>query len=225
MRILIALLSACGAWGSLLLRSPHQLKHASRWLSSIRAQQRRGAQLWDLFPWLVFDAQERLEGLIGKDTRVFEWGSGISTVWLARRAGTVVSVEYDPEWYAAVGAALVERGLRNCEQKLFELGPQATEAEYEAYASAIDSFEDHYFDIVIVDGRTRVRCAAHAVAKLAPGGVLLLDNSERPRYRAIFERLSEWDQTDFFGPGPYLRSFWQTTIWRRADEPASSGQR
>ena len=219
MRILIALLSACRAWGSLLLRSPRQARHARRWFSSIRAQQRHGVQLWDLYPWLVFDAQEYLEELIGKDTKVFEWGSGISTLWLARRAGTVVSVEYDPEWHAAVGAALAERGLRNCEQMLFELDADATEAEHEAYASAIDGFDDEHFDLVIIDGRARVRCAANAVAKVAPGGLLLLDNAERPRYRDIFERLTAWDRTDFFGPGPYLRSFWQTQIWRRVNPP------
>lgn len=215
MRTLTAARSACGDWSRLLLRSPRQARHVGRWLATIRAQRKHGAQLWDLYPWLVFDAQQRLEVLLRKDARVFEWGSGISTVWLARRAATVVSVEHDAAWYAAVGAALLERDLRNCDRRLIELG--ARETAHEAYAAAIDAFADSSFDLVIVDGRVRTRCAAHAAPKVAPGGSLLLDNAERPRYREIFAQLSPWAREDFFGPGPYLRSFWQTTIWRRGE--------
>ena len=219
MRKLIVAFMALRAWATLLLRSPGQIKYLVRWLSSILARWRRGGQLWDHDPWLVFAARDRLDTLITRDAKVFEWGSGISTVWLARRAALVVSVEHDPAWYEAVGEALAERGLKNCKRTLVERGPGADDVAWEAYASLIDAFDDGYFDVVVVDGRARVQCAAHAAAKVAEDGALLLDNAERPRYRAIFERLAAWDRVDFDGPGPYLRSFWQTTIWRRPVEP------
>ena len=45
-----------------------------------------------------------------------------------------------------------------------------------------------YEDVIAVDGRDRVNCVKHAMPKLKPGGVLVLDDSHRPRYREAFER-------------------------------------
>ena len=43
------------------------------------------------------------------------------------------------------------------------------------------------FDLVVVDGRARVACLQHAAKRLAPGGIVLFDDTQRPRYRAGLE--------------------------------------
>jgi hypothetical protein len=37
----------------------------------------------------------------------------------------------------------------------------------------------------VVDGRARVACARHALARLAPDGLLLLDNANRGEYAPV----------------------------------------
>jgi len=215
MRTLVVAGLACGAWAKLLFRSPLQVRHVGRWFSTILAQKRRRAVLWDALPWFTFDALRQVEAVVGPGTRVFEWGTGVSTIWLARRCAHVVSVEHDPAFHPSVRAALEERGLRNCRLELRELGGDDLAAQQEAYAAVIDEFEDGSFDLVIIDGRARTRCAAHAMSKVAPGGLLLLDNADRPRYQDAFDRLAVWPRENYFGPGPYMRTFWKTSIWRR----------
>ena len=52
-------------------------------------------------PWLVFPAVDRLEQLIS-GRRIFEFGSGMSTLWFAEEAPSVISVESDSRCYQVV---------------------------------------------------------------------------------------------------------------------------
>ena len=84
-------------------------------------------------------------------------------------------------------------GFDNATVKLIEADPEpvpgyASEKEgwrgrsFKQYASAIDT-EPGQFDLIVVDGRARAACLAHAIRKLAPNGMILFDNSGRERYR------------------------------------------
>src|SRR5690606_35996609 len=103
---------------------------------------------------------------------VFEYGAGASTVWLALRAGEVVSVEHHAGWYETI-APLVGRSSN------------ATvwhrQLEDEDYVGAIAEAEGK-FDLVVIDGRRRVECLNRAISRLAPGGVVLFDDTGRRRY-------------------------------------------
>jgi predicted O-methyltransferase YrrM len=39
------------------------------------------------------------------------------------------------------------------------------------------------FDLVVIDGRAREACLGAALPRLAPGGVIVYDNTRRARYR------------------------------------------
>jgi hypothetical protein len=59
------------------------------------------------------------------------------------------------------------------------------------------------FDMVLVDGRARIACLYRAVDKVAPGGALVLDNSDYERYQpALVNFLPAWRRRDFTAPGP-----------------------
>ena len=64
-------------------------------------------------PWWTFEASDRVAGFLAArpDARVFEWGSGASTVWLSRRAGSVTSVEHDGSWARIVRPALPDNAM------------------------------------------------------------------------------------------------------------------
>lgn len=60
-------------------------------------------------PWLSYRAIRTIEGIVGNDTTVLEYGSGISTVWFAERCRFVCSIDDDPGWHEKVRALLESR--------------------------------------------------------------------------------------------------------------------
>jgi hypothetical protein len=64
---------------------------------------------------------------------------------------------------------------------------------FQRYASTIDA-EPGQFDLIVVDGRARGACLKHAIKKLAPGGMILFDNSGRSRYREAIAASGLWSQ-------------------------------
>lgn len=144
-------------------------------------------------PWWTFTSSDVVDAFLkGKpDARVFEWGSGASTAWLARRAGSVTSIEHDAGWADMVRPVLPA----NADVRVVEAAP-ATGApgevlsekagfaglDFRTYVEAIDTTEGTY-DLIVVDGRARNACFEHAVGRLSPGGILVFDNVDRERYR------------------------------------------
>jgi len=142
-----------------------------------------------------------------KNLRVFEWGTGMSTIYYTRY---LVSIGFDFEWHSIDNsrewkekvAQLVERyGLskrvhlhlsefpafwelpgwsweeRNIPQEV--CSPEAT--EYVEYPRRVVGPKG--FDVVIVDGRFRRRCLLVASEVLAPGGLVLLHDAQKDHYQ------------------------------------------
>jgi hypothetical protein len=121
------------------------------------------------YAWYTYPALEYLEQLDFGTKTVFEYGCGHSTLFWARRAAHVVSVEHSREWFERVMVRLP----KTCDL-IFE--PSSDE-----YAGTITLFSEP-FDVIIIDGlvtgRTRLKCAKHAITCLRPGGMIILDNSD-----------------------------------------------
>lgn len=125
-------------------------------------------------PWLTAEAVSLLKERLRLDTSGFEWGSGASTLWFARRMGHLVSVEHVPAWHADVTRMLGAAGLTNVDYRLL-----ATSGAPSPYVEAVAAFPDGHFDFILVDGEQRLACMAAAVPKLKRGGVLVLDNADQ----------------------------------------------
>ena len=143
-------------------------------------------------PWWTFDAVDRVaEHLAARPgARVFEWGSGASTAWLSRRAGSVVSVEHDAGWAvqvrARVGPGAEVRTVAPAPAPAGGGTPSAKPGfeglDFTAYVHAVDD-QPADLDLIVIDGRAREACLARARAHLADDGLLVLDNVDRRRYR------------------------------------------
>lgn len=159
-------------------------------------------------PWLTIVAkncmQDYLKQRIKGDVRVFEYGSGGSSLFFLKHAGMVVSVEHDAAWFERVKHAVQAKSVTGWEGIL--VGPEAVPAgtdnnrrkdnpldyvsedpsyaqyQWRRYASSIDRYPDNHFDIVLVDGRARPSCLFHSIPKVKRGGLLVLDNAEREYY-------------------------------------------
>lgn len=152
-----------------------------RWFASLFAIYETDRMIaLDLPWWNVAATREIAQFLEARPgARVFEYGSGASTAWLAGRAGEVVTVEHDEEWLHRFRRQI--GGLANV-----TLLHRAIGEDPRAYVGAIDEAGGE-FDLVVVDGRHRAACLARAVPRLARGGTVLFDDSGRARYRAAIE--------------------------------------
>lgn len=135
-------------------------------------------------PWLAPRAIEWIEANLRSDMTGFEWGSGRSTLWLARRLVSLTSIESDAVWFHQVSRRIREAGCTNVELRhiLLEHAEADTYAngydELPVYVRAIEGMADNSLDFVLVDGWYRPVCGRAALRKLKPGGILVIDNTD-----------------------------------------------
>jgi hypothetical protein len=166
-------------------------------------------------PWIAPDAVRFCERQLRPDMRGFEWGSGRSTIWFARKLGHLTSVEHDVVWHAWVRSQIAARELGNVDYRLVTLDhapEEPTRPSYEpspAYVRAIESAPDGSLDLVVVDGHYRQACLRAALPKLKRSGWLLLDNSD-------WMALSDWGVPATWSIAHRSRRFMdETTIWTK----------
>jgi hypothetical protein len=150
-------------------------------------------------PWFTLPAARFLDGEISQGMEVFEWGSGASTLFFARRGCRVTSAEHDVTWAARTRVRVAAHPHVHVREFA---GPD------EAYVGAIDSAPAGSLDMVVVDGRRRCDCFMRALSRVKPGGWLILDDSERPAYRSCLDlaKAEEWEVRHF--PGPRAGTIW-----------------
>lgn len=191
------LLQALGVLGTLEKRAPRS--RTATWLVSLFAIHDVDALGRLDLPWWTFESAGQVAAHLDEHpgARVFEWGSGASTLWLAARAGCVHSVEHHAGW----AADLAPRLPANVTLRLVE--PRVTTApgvpsakpghaglDFADYVAAIDGV-DGTFDVVVIDGRAREACLARAVERLSADGLIVLDNVDRRRYVEAMESLGD----------------------------------
>jgi len=146
-------------------------------------------------PWWTLPAIDAVEHWIANrngEVDAFEYGSGASTVWLARRCRRVVSVEHDRRFAEAI-APMLKR--ENIEVRLIEpkhpietpaVGSGRRGYERCDFSEYVDSILDRAdgYDLIVIDGRARTACLERAVNRLRTGGIIVFDNSARHRYQA-----------------------------------------
>lgn len=122
-------------------------------------------------PWLHVKAIEYFAGLLRPDMDVIEFGGGGSTLWLADKVRRVVTYEPNKEWFDKLTSIRPYNvTLKNADSSIFE-------------------YQNHVYDLLFIDGEPVERrgewlSMAHLLVK--PGGIVVLDNANRPEY------LNEW---------------------------------
>ena len=162
----------------------------------------------DPIPWVTYSFIDFIKGRLNKQHAVFEFGSGNSTFFYAKYAGLVVSVEHDKDWYDKI----VSKKPENSEMIFSELIRGGD------YSNMPVKLEEK-FDIIIVDGRDRVNCATKAVDALSPKGVIVLDDSEREKYKPAIDFLikSGFRHIPFSGISPGLFYLKSTSVFYKDD--------
>lgn len=178
-------------------------------------------------PWWTFAAIDEVESFLASrpSARAFEFGSGASTIWLAKRCSHVISVEHDEAW-----AAFLQDHLKNYPNidHRFVAPSQAldrsssdfrsqktkwTQFDFRNYIEEIDK-DDELYDLIVIDGRCREDCLRLASRHLKDAGMIVFDNSNRARYLAAINEMGG-SREHFKGLAACLPYFDQTTLIRK----------
>jgi len=191
---------------------------------------RRTDALTERMPWIVYSARDRIASSLRASSRVFEYGSGGSTLWFADRCFRVVSVEHNAAWCERIQRLLRDARSTNVDLRLVKPSarydgsiatryvsddPEWSGCSFEPYVSVIEEYPDDFFDLVLVDGRARADCLEPGWTKLRVGGLLVLDDSDRERYQESMKRVPTNNREDHHGLVAFSRKFGCTTIWRK----------
>lgn len=127
-------------------------------------------------PWLGPDVILYLNRLLEPEWSVCEHGSGGSTVWFAERVRRVVSVESAGDWLDVVENSV----------------PRNVELIYSNEPEPPGKVRRKSFDLLLIDGvplEHRNTWLDTAEKIVRPGGIVVLDNANRPELAAARERL------------------------------------
>ena len=158
-------------------------------------------------PWYTYPAIEYLVQFDYQNKKIFEYGCGYSSAFWAERALNVTSIEDNQTYF--------ERWKKEFNMQNLNIHYRE---EGEIYEKAI--FEDETkYDVIVIDGKRRKECAQAAVQKLADGGMIILDDSDRintsQEYVNAAEILKQANllQVDFYGFCPMNNYTKTTTIF------------
>jgi precorrin-6B methylase 2 len=168
-------------------------------------------------PWWTYSAIKAIEKYISQlpsPPVVFEYGSGASTIWLAKRSRHVTSFEHDVHWYQQLEHNLspfsnITLVLKEPNHDLSDpqyLSQKIKTTNFKSYVTGIADFSQQY-DIIVIDGRCREKCLEYCIPFLKPRGIIIFDNSNRKRYQQALLH-SPLQRQSFYGlvPGSPFKS-------------------
>jgi hypothetical protein len=154
-------------------------------------------------PWFAYSAIDFLETYLRPEMRVFEFGSGGSTLFFARRCRSVVSIEDNARWRDIVAGKLSSRGVAHVDLRHVPVKfTNEQEFERSTYVSAVRQSRAH---VIVVDGNewtpnARPICFRAAEEQVAPGGIIIVDDSWRYQQLRNANRAQRFEIFESVGP-------------------------
>lgn len=161
-------------------------------LSSLRAKavQKNGEPL----PWYTYPSIDFLKNRSYADKSVLEFGAGQSTLWWAKRAKRVVSLEGDKVWYEKIKNAMPQ----NVELYLVSMeSPKVCVSE----VVNILNNKNISYEVIVIDGLYRYEMTDIAKKLVVEDGIIICDNAEGYGFYDAFKN-SGLNRVDFFGNAP-----------------------
>jgi predicted O-methyltransferase YrrM len=156
-------------------------------------------------PFLGVATIAQLEKIIKPKFRILEFGSGGSTVWFAERCGLIRTHEGSFEVVEKIYYELQKRGLERKVEFVFNA----------RYPRFITHYDNHTFDLILIDGRSRFVNLQASISSLKCDGWVLLDNAEQPKHKECIDLMTKlgWPRIDTRGyRKTAIASFWRKPI-------------
>ena len=161
-------------------------------------------------PWWTLPSIEWLGSVLSPTDKVFEFGCGHSTLWLARRVMSVTAVEHNEAWHKRISSDLPANATVR-HQNNFGNGGVKSGDQTSPY---VRELEGRDVNVVIVDGMARTQCAALA-SETIRDGLIVLDNVDTQTAAYDLLRSAGLRCIDFVGLAPGEPSPTCTSVFSR----------
>ena len=119
-----------------------------------------------IMPMYTYPCYEWLDSIDWTGSKVFEFGTGYSTVWWQNKKVDYYGVEDDGEWYQRIIKLINGKQLK-----------VKYEIDLKKYMKTIYDY-DFKFDVIVIDGQVRFDCIKPALEKIKDNGMIIYDNSD-----------------------------------------------
>lgn len=147
-----------------------------------------------ILPYMTNDEIVDLVSYITKDTVMLEIGGGHSTVFLSNIVKKLTTIEHNLIWSKTI-KKLMEQN--NSDWQMYVVQPNwpqshpfqpAEKGQFNNYVDFISTLPDNQYDVILIDGRDRIKCSIASIPKLKVGGVLLIhDFWNRQKYHSLLD--------------------------------------
>lgn len=152
------------------------------------------------YPLMNESEVEHICSLVNKDSTMFEWGSGNSTIFFSKIAKSISSVEHNLYWYNRIVQEIKEKEINNVSlayvrpnmpYRHFKDGHSLLmdmrTYEFNNYINAINYFPQKNYDFFVLDGRARPQCAEMALRFCHEDSIVFMQEFYRARYSVALE--------------------------------------
>ena len=146
-------------------------------------------------PWYTYSIIDFLKYRNFDSKSILEFGGGQSTLFWAKRASRVVTLEGDKSWYLKIKKEMpynVHLHYVSMENKFINVAQ---------VNSVLQSEDRQTYDVIVIDGLYRDEMIKIALRLMAEDGIIICDNSEGYGFYDGFKETS-LKRVDFFGNAP-----------------------
>ena len=119
----------------------------------------------EIMPMYTYPCYEWLNSIDWNDSKVFEYGTGYSTIWWQNKNVDYHAVEDNKQWHDMI------EDKTNIEYK----------PGHHKYIESIYKY-DFKFDVIVIDGVVRFDCIKPALEKIKDDGIIIFDNTDWHKY-------------------------------------------
>lgn len=127
---------------------------------------------------------------INENSKVLEYGSGVSTTEIANKCKTILSIEHQENWYDKMKNEIpnnCELIFKNPDLPYTEGGDCGTYEEFKTYIEA--PINNGPFDVILIDGRARVSCASICYKMSHENTIVFIHDYHREEYQEALNYL------------------------------------
>jgi predicted O-methyltransferase YrrM len=157
------------------------------------------------YPWWSYNAIKYADTIV-EGKKIFEYGTGGSTIRFSKKAKSVVAVEDDIKWAELMRKRLKELNIKNAEINYCSYNfHEPDDFENSDYLKMVAKDD---FDIIIIDGqdytfRERIKCFRYAEPLMKPGQYIIVDDYWRYEELSASNKAKDVKVFESVGPCRY----------------------
>lgn len=149
----------------------------------------------DPLPWYTYPSIDFLKFRTYHNKYILEFGGGQSTLWWAKRAKHVVTLEGKSAWYEKI------KNMLPANVDLHYVSTLDAETNVHEVKEVLKSKPYSRYDVIVIDGLYRYQMIEIACDRLAIDGIIVCDNAEGYGFHEGFKDRG-LNRVDFYGNAP-----------------------